>query len=302
MGVFGEAFPSLRYAPHHRQPKLTLVHQASRPYLAGSSSGMTKAPYRTYLNACDLDVGPVNIDLDSLGDSSELGTVLELPGCLELSCPITNLLYTNWGGPSNSHHHLTLCPYDRLRCYQVPACSNRSYQLLEAEHCHCIMDSLLFAGTGFISHLACAVVLALLGLGFHLSRRKSVFQSKEATATVDKHPWALQFPPSRRHTLASLKLKGSAGSYQDIPPEVLRRRAVPSACTADWDQDDLYTPTGFSTQDIRALGRFPDYSVLTGVRYPSPYGPQFDINKAVFRPFRPFRWSYHQTMGKPNHL
>lgn len=109
----------------------------------------------------------------------------------------------------------------------------------------------------------------------------------------------LQFPPPRRHALADLKLKASTAPYLVPAPDVLRRRAVPSTRTADWDADDWYTPTGFSTQDIRALGRFPDYSVLTGVRYPQPYGPQFDINKAMFRPFRPFRWSYHQTMGKP---
>lgn len=151
-------------------------------------------------------------------------------------------------------------------------------------------------------HLACVLMLALLGLGFRLSRRKGIIHSREATAAVEKHPWAHQFPPSRRHTLAGLKLKGSTDAYKSFPVEVLRKRAVPSTRTTDWDQDDLYTPTGFSTQDIRALGRFPDYSVLTGVRYPMPYGPQFDINKAIFRPFRPFRWSYHQTMGKLHHL
>lgn len=163
------------------------------------------------------------------------------------------------------------------------------------------MERLIFAATDFLPHAACVFLFALLGLAFHLARRKSVLHSKGVTVTADKHPWALQFPPSRRHTLAALKLKGSTGPYSTLPPEVLSQRAIPSATTPDWDQDDLYTPTGFSTQDIRALGRFPDYSVLTGVRYPKPYGSQFDINKAIFRPFRPFRWSYHQTMGKLNH-
>lgn len=145
---------------------------------------------------------------------------------------------------------------------------------------------------------ACALVLAVLGLVLRLARRGTRSSPKDASGTVEKYPWVLQFPPSRRHTLVDLKLKGSAGPYLVPTPDVLRRRALTSTKAPDWDADDLFTPTGFSTQDIRALGRFPDYSVLTGVRYPQPYGPQFDINKAIFRPFRPFRWNYHQTMGK----
>lgn len=62
-------------------------------------------------------------------------------------------------------------------------------------------------------------------------------------------------------------------------------------------QDNFYTATGFSTQEIRALGRFPDYSVLSGVPNPQPVSPRWDINKAIFRPFRPFRWNYHQHMA-----
>lgn len=181
-------------------------------------------------------------------------------------------------------------------------CSYRLDQLLEAELCHRVMDRLLVAGSGYMPHLACVFILALFGLGFRLSRRKGLVQSKTATGPAEKHPWTLQFPPSRRHTLASLKLKDSTGSYENVPPEVLRKCAVPLARTTDWDQDNLYTPTGFSAQDIRTLGRFPDYSVLTGVRYPIPSGPEFDINRATFRPFRPFRWSYHQTMGRLCHL
>ena len=63
-------------------------------------------------------------------------------------------------------------------------------------------------------------------------------------------------------------------------------------------KDNLYTPMGFSAQDIRKLGRFPDYATLSGVPNPIPTGPNWDINKATFRPFRPFRWGYHQHMGK----
>jgi hypothetical protein len=159
------------------------------------------------------------------------------------------------------------------------------------------MDRTPFPGTGIFQQVACVVILTLVGLILHIARRKRALNAGEATPAVDRFPWLLQFPPSRRHTLAQLKLKGSTGPYEHIQPEVLQKCALPSAHTADLGRDDLYTPTGFSTQDIRAIGRFPDYSVLTGVRYPKPCGAQFDINKAIFRPFRPFRWTYHQTMA-----
>jgi hypothetical protein len=59
----------------------------------------------------------------------------------------------------------------------------------------------------------------------------------------------------------------------------------------------MFTPCGFSTDDIKALGDFPDYATLSGVPLPRPY-PEFDIKKAIPRPYRPFRWAYHQTMCK----
>jgi hypothetical protein len=42
---------------------------------------------------------------------------------------------------------------------------------------------------------------------------------------------------------------------------------------------------------------FTDYFALTGVPPPKPL-PDFDIDKALPRPYRPFRWKYHQTMCK----
>jgi len=59
----------------------------------------------------------------------------------------------------------------------------------------------------------------------------------------------------------------------------------------------MYTPCEFSTEEIKALGDFPDYATLSGVPLPRPYH-EFDINKALPRPYRPFRWAYHQTMSK----
>jgi hypothetical protein len=67
--------------------------------------------------------------------------------------------------------------------------------------------------------------------------------------------------------------------------------------TADYMtcEDERYTPTGFSVTEIKALGDFPDYAKLSGVPLPQEY-PEFNIDTALARPYRPFRWGYHQTM------
>lgn len=108
----------------------------------------------------------------------------------------------------------------------------------------------------------------------------------------------LQFPPSRRHVLGGLPSlrKLGLGLETDTSPSTLQAKALPTTRAQDLSQDDQYTPTGFSTQEIRALGTFPDYASLSGVRHPRPCSADFDISKATFRPFRPFRWNYHQTM------
>lgn len=56
-----------------------------------------------------------------------------------------------------------------------------------------------------------------------------------------------------------------------------------------------YVFTGFSVDYINRLGDFPDYAKLSGVPLPSPIH-DFNIDNAVPRPYRPFRWAYHQTM------
>lgn len=43
--------------------------------------------------------------------------------------------------------------------------------------------------------------------------------------------------------------------------------------------------------------KLPDYSKLTGIPPPKPMH-DFDIDSAKPRPYRPFRWEYHQTMCK----
>ncbi|KAF7295270.1 hypothetical protein MIND_01066100 [Mycena indigotica] len=42
--------------------------------------------------------------------------------------------------------------------------------------------------------------------------------------------------------------------------------------------------------------RSTNYFQLSGVRAPTPL-PHFDVDKTLARPYRPFRWEYHQTMS-----
>lgn len=93
------------------------------------------------------------------------------------------------------------------------------------------------------------------------------------------------YPPSRRDVVVS-----------STDPRASRYRALLSTGPEKpLETSNKRTPTGFSAADIYKLGSFPDYAVLSGVPHPKPC-PAFDIHKAVFRPFRPFRWTYHQTM------
>ena len=68
-----------------------------------------------------------------------------------------------------------------------------------------------------------------------------------------------------------------------------------------WETDyrncdsSMYTPMAISIGEVKALGDFPDYSKLSGVPLPEAY-KEFEIEKAIPRPYRPFRWAYHQTM------
>lgn len=58
---------------------------------------------------------------------------------------------------------------------------------------------------------------------------------------------------------------------------------------------DKYIYTGYKVKEIRALGDFADYATLSATPLPEAY-TEHDINKALPRPYRPFRWAYHQTM------
>ncbi|GKT41004.1 uncharacterized protein ColSpa_01185 [Colletotrichum spaethianum] len=101
------------------------------------------------------------------------------------------------------------------------------------------------------------------------------------------------FPPSQRAKLAEL-----GPQYADVKEVDLATTRKPLlTLEADYRTASLneFNFSGFSIADIQSLGDFPDYATLSGVPLPSPL-KKFNIDKAVPRPYRPFRWAYHQTM------
>jgi hypothetical protein len=75
-----------------------------------------------------------------------------------------------------------------------------------------------------------------------------------------------------------------------VSPIVWKKRRAWPFCHAIGQRVVTRKMTGGS--DNRDLT---DYFALTGVLPPKPL-LDFDIDKALPRPYRPFRWKYHQTM------
>lgn len=120
-------------------------------------------------------------------------------------------------------------------------------------------------------------------------------KSNTSPATTPNHASIL--PPQRRHTLADLQCK--MAPWRDVSEDHVRDNILPMSANYKNSPSNMYTPTGFSMEEIKGLGDFPNYATLSGVPLPSPY-PEFDITKALPRPYRPFRWAYHQTMCELN--
>lgn len=108
------------------------------------------------------------------------------------------------------------------------------------------------------------------------------------------------FPPHRRESLVELQsiaLKGpgkSAKELSQIPPDYSKLTPDKAVCNTDAFLDHT-TATGFTVEEIRRLGDFPDYATLSGFPLPNAYR-EFDIKTALPRPYRPYRWPYFQTM------
>lgn len=151
-------------------------------------------------------------------------------------------------------------------------------------------------------------VLATLGFQKQPSREsftppRSLSPAKQglpANTPPDEAPYKDVFPPHRRSALAEIKGfkvgKKTGAQLSLVSPDT-------SKCVPNNDNvyDPKYakhiTPLGFTMEEVVALGDFPDYAALSGVPLPKPY-KEFDFTKAKPRPYRPFRWAYHQTMCK----
>ncbi|PBP18497.1 hypothetical protein BUE80_DR010590 [Diplocarpon rosae] len=150
---------------------------------------------------------------------------------------------------------------------------------------------------------------ALLGrLHFHRKRisgastpPRSISPNREASIRSGPD-YSTILPPSRRSVLPELARTLSPVSSKillspDPSVDFIVMNALPTAQSYSLDdQVPRYTPTGFSTAEIKAIGDFPAYDILSGVPLPHPYR-DFDIAKALPRPYRPLRWKYHQTMS-----
>ena len=114
-----------------------------------------------------------------------------------------------------------------------------------------------------------------------------------------KHSAFDSLPPLRRDWIAKVHGKGteSEGKGPLVDEEYIKKALLPMTADYETTPGSVYTPTGFSVDEIKALGTFPDYAKLSGIPLPDAY-VGFDIDKALARPYRPFRWSYHQTMCK----
>ncbi|KAG8422950.1 hypothetical protein J3459_009869 [Metarhizium acridum] len=115
--------------------------------------------------------------------------------------------------------------------------------------------------------------------------------AKEETA--QESDYSKIFPPSQRNTISELI---HAAENNIGPLSVSKQPLLKLECDYRLADPSTNLYSGFTVGDVRALGSFPDYAKLSGVPAPTPL-KNFTIDTARPRPYRPFRWPYHQTMS-----
>jgi hypothetical protein len=127
-------------------------------------------------------------------------------------------------------------------------------------------------------------------------------EKKAAVSPTAPAEYMYSFPPSRRDALATAMsvmphFEGDKRVEIDTEKTMNADMMIPFESSYTDVDDTKYTPTGFSVGEVKSLGNFPDYAELSGVPLPRPY-LNFNLEQALPRPYRPLRWSYHQTMCK----
>ncbi|KAF2763866.1 hypothetical protein EJ03DRAFT_283259 [Teratosphaeria nubilosa] len=146
--------------------------------------------------------------------------------------------------------------------------------------------------------LAGLVITAASACFLALNRKEQDVVLQSPNRPSPAADYSLTFPPDRRHALAGLPLQGCGESADELSQRAPNyRKRVPICSKADAaDLGDHVTATGFTVNEIKRLGDFPDYAALSGIPLPQAY-KAFDISIALPRPYRPLRWAYHQTMS-----
>ena len=139
----------------------------------------------------------------------------------------------------------------------------------------------------------------LVSSSFELCKGVMFFRKNEDDAVSPTASYKSIFPPLSRDGLVETWQKASKNGTTNVSSQLSEKQLQKNLLPFEQDyrvgQPSQYTTMGISVAEVKALGDFPDYATLTGVPLPKPYSG-FKIKSALPRPYRPFRWAYHQTM------
>ena len=136
-----------------------------------------------------------------------------------------------------------------------------------------------------------------LRFGWQRNRRKT--RDNSLTDSSLFHTCEDKLPPPGSHGVAEYAKdhRGKSTKTSNSITSVFLGRTPSKKTCSENDNRAHLTATGFTAEEIRRLGDFPDYATLSGVPLPQ-CDADFDIRTAIPRPYRPLRWPYHQTMCK----
>jgi hypothetical protein len=180
------------------------------------------------------------------------------------------------------------------------------------------MAETLFIAFGLVVVFSSIVFLALsenqkaylssfVSVPFVRGRKTSISKTPPRSVTPEKkaappasNDYKEMLPPSRRASLANCLTPIQARKLSiHITPASPVKGGCHQALETPLEEggDYTYTATEFTKEEVAELGDFPDYAELSGVPLPKVY-EGFNVETARPRPYRPFRWEYHQTMCK----